>query len=932
MVSEKGSQAYRIRSNRAPTSSFARARTSDIASGTATATVASPPDTVSAGSRASSHKRPAIDALIREAFDEKFFSLKYRRRFMGRALEPHAVALETYLRFVTKDRLDPNAEFSEEKYLQANLDIMERVATGRLLCGFEHWLQYGKAEGRATVKASVEDEHINPILKDFNLGFFARKYRRRFAGRDLQNLDVALSLYVSFVSLDYLDPNANFSESDYLRENSDVKDAVQRGMLSSGFAHWVTFGRTEGRKTFPALTFDGPSSASRGAVIPQQRSPSDGASPLCLRQEEFDEMLRHFDKGFFRRAQKHRRTPPGGRGKNHIFYDYLNLVSTTPVDPNARFSEVHYLASNMDVATAVKEGGYLSGYHHWVLHGRVENRVFQSAASRAIELTSALRVRSATKITFVAEQRAAFRNCFQYSYYRAFFPISRLLDADAAFDYFMNVDLMNGVVPVDENTFDERFYTCYYGDVQAEKIAGHIPSGYFHYVLAGRSEGRLPTYCPGPLLKAKLGDSADPIGIANTAIIARRLKPIMPQVQSTRPILLNVFVPTLDGDLMFGGYIAFLNFLCRVAEHGVALRFIIREDLYGNAAWFLRSIGNRPRWLKAFGDQEVVNATVVDDQLAFHSEDLCIAYSTWTMFDAWSVARHLQNKRPVFFIQEYEPIFHDHNSFSFVMASAYRLPHLAIFNSSILTQYFKHNEIGVFSEPQAAPFFSFENPLTPMQKGRRPSKSARRRLICYTRPERHAGRNMFEVCILALRDAIKRGVFPGNWEFLGIGSLGNESEIDLGPGAALTILPRMPQDDYERFLLSFDVGLSLMWAPHPSVMPFELAGAGVVTVTNEFGGRTRDTVDRFGTNLILATPTLDGIIAGLQEAVHRSDNVVARRAASAIDWPRSWDEVFTPPFIDHILTAARESPGRQFCGEFDMKLCPDNSERGHRAP
>ena len=38
-----------------------------------------------------------------------------------------------------------------------------------------------------------------------------------------------------------------FSESEYIRANPDVEAAVRLGLFSSGFEHWVSHGREEGR-------------------------------------------------------------------------------------------------------------------------------------------------------------------------------------------------------------------------------------------------------------------------------------------------------------------------------------------------------------------------------------------------------------------------------------------------------------------------------------------------------------------------------------------------------------------------------------------------------------------------------------------------------------------------------------------------------------
>jgi hypothetical protein len=170
-------------------------------------------------------------------------------------------------------------------------------------------------------------------------------------------------------------------------------------------------------------------------------------------------------------------------------------------------------------------------------------------------------------------------------------------------------------------------------------------------------------------------------------------------------------------------------------------------------------------------------------------------------------------------------------------------------------------------------------------------------LLCYARPEKHAGRNLFEISVLAIRTALSQGVFVGDWTFHGIGSLGRAYEVDLGGGHSMNITPRLAQNEYETLLRTFDVGLSLMWAPHPSVLPFELARAGVVTVTNEYGVRTRRRLSKFGFNLVGGEPTIDGIADALRIAAERSYDVQARLKGAAFDWPTSWDEVFGPRFM-----------------------------------
>jgi hypothetical protein len=46
-----------------------------------------------------------------------------------------------------------------------------------------------------------------------------------------------------------LPPPAEFDERDYLRLNPDVAAAVADGQFLSGWAHWISFGESEGRRT-----------------------------------------------------------------------------------------------------------------------------------------------------------------------------------------------------------------------------------------------------------------------------------------------------------------------------------------------------------------------------------------------------------------------------------------------------------------------------------------------------------------------------------------------------------------------------------------------------------------------------------------------------------------------------------------------------------
>lgn len=602
------------------------------------------------------------------------------------------------------------------------------------------------------------------------------------------------------------------------------------------------------------------------------------------------ELLRaEFDPEFFRRRYGLGEEPAA----EQLFEQYLRNVTTDALDPNHEFSEAGYLASNPDVNAAVTNGDLKCGFHHWVLYGKAEGRrwtIERDKISIHFKENFPLDLDLLTE-TFDAE-------CYQRA------TGTNIREPDALLQDFLTTGLEAGIVPTDPSKFDEEFYLSYYQDVLAAKNAGLLPSGYYHYLKSGHDEGRRPVYEMGTLLERKMGGTSAPSAIPNTEEIGRRIKPVKMRVSKKRLPTINIFIPSIDPDIMFGGYIAYFQFLCRLAERGYHLRFIVLEDQYVGSVWFFQKIQNRPRWVAAFTSSEFVNITGKDELIEFNPNDLCFSYSTWTTLDAWSVAEHLNFKKVVFFLQEFEPIFYEYNAYNFMTASAYRVPHIPLFNSHFLAKYFKQMKFGVFLDNDSPSHLVFNHALADISPRAEYSlaKDRTKRLLFYARPEKHAARNMFEICILALREAFRKGIFRGNWEFCGIGSLGKDYTISLNDKTSIKIISRIEQSKYEAMLQSFDVGLSLMWAPHPSVFPFELAKAGVVTVTNTFPNRSMAELEQFGFNIVPAEPTLHQIVAGLAEAVRRAEQPKKRIHGAKFDWPTSWDMVFDSKFLDELET------------------------------
>jgi hypothetical protein len=110
----------------------------------------------------------------------------------------------------------------------------------------------------------------------------------------------------------------------------------------------------------------------------------------------------------------------------------------------------------------------------------------------------------------------------------------------------------------------------------------------------------------------------------------------------------------------------------------------------------------------------------------------------------------------------------------------------------------------------------------------------------------------------------------------------------------------MAQQDYASLLTEHDVGLALMYSPHPSLVPIEMASAGLLTVTNTFENKTAESLAEISTNLIGSDPTVEGIAAALLGAASGAEDVDRRIRGAEVRWSRDWKESFDDGLLGRL--------------------------------
>jgi glycosyltransferase involved in cell wall biosynthesis len=388
--------------------------------------------------------------------------------------------------------------------------------------------------------------------------------------------------------------------------------------------------------------------------------------------------------------------------------------------------------------------------------------------------------------------------------------------------------------------------------------------------------------------------------------VAAKIAPLDLAVVDDGPRRINILIPTIDLDHFFGGYIGKLNLAGRLAARGERVR-IVTVDPVGPLP---------PSWPQAIETYSGLAGLFDQVEIVFGREspgvevtrsDRFVATTWWTAHIAREAVRQLEGERFLYLIQEYEPFTFPMGTYAALANESYTFPHFALFSTNLLRDYFRRHELGVYAAgaaPGDEASAAFQNAITAVVPPTVDELSRRRtrKLLFYARPEAHASRNMFELGMLALDRLAQEGAFGRGWELHGIGTVGDQRRITLGSGTVLELLPRHKQGSYAEMLHEHDLGLALMYTPHPSLGPIEMASAGMLTVTNSFENKTAEAMAAISANLITVEPTLDGLAGGLHEAMTTVDDFERRVRGSEVRWSRDWNDSFNHGLVTRVIS------------------------------
>lgn len=298
-----------------------------------------------------------------------------------------------------------------------------------------------------------------------------------------------------------------------------------------------------------------------------------------------------------------------------------------------------------------------------------------------------------------------------------------------------------------------------------------------------------------------------------------------------------LMVPTLNPAEVFAGIATAVDIGLGLAARGVNVRFVATDLPIASAQASREFLTRRLSRARVDAGTDPRDGTisllcgVTSDSLELHRDDIFLATAWWTAHLADTLLRRhpFRASRFLYLIQDFEPNFYPWGSeFSEAMAS-YDFAFEPIFNTTLLREYFAEQGFG-FATPDA---LTFRPSIDVSAYADLPRGTAEgpRRLAVYGRPE--VPRNMFPIALGALAQFIEaRGLGP---EDIVLDSVGLAHEpVNLPNGLVLRSKGKLPWEHYPGYLASVDVGLALMYSPHPSHLPIEMAAAGAQVVTNGF--------------------------------------------------------------------------------------------------
>lgn len=331
---------------------------------------------------------------------------------------------------------------------------------------------------------------------------------------------------------------------------------------------------------------------------------------------------------------------------------------------------------------------------------------------------------------------------------------------------------------------------------------------------------------------------------------------------------LNVVTDTIDAGSLLGGVATALIVATQFAnQYDYELRIITRNTDVNPLDYenMMRISGiDTARKVSFYSDYDRFHQTP-SFKLELSETDIFFATSWWS---AQAIMKTTLHHRFFYIIQEVETFFYNYGDERMLCDTTMRSDQIDfIVNSGYLFKFFKTEfpnivANGIYFEP-AFP--------TTLYRPRTFVYRNKYKLFFYARPNNP--RNLFATGANILNEAIRRGILDTNiWTIYCAGQ--NTPEIRFCDGTSAINLGQLKWEEYAEFLSTVDLGLCLMYTPHPSYPPYDVACSGGVVLSNRMCNKAEFPECK---NVILGELESDSFMDSFTSAVSLAKNMELRQ-------------------------------------------------------
>jgi O-antigen biosynthesis protein len=334
---------------------------------------------------------------------------------------------------------------------------------------------------------------------------------------------------------------------------------------------------------------------------------------------------------------------------------------------------------------------------------------------------------------------------------------------------------------------------------------------------------------------------------------------------------INIVTDSIGRESLLGGVATSLILgILYANKNKLTLRIVTREKVANpeDFDYFIKMQGlKKPNQVEFYSDYDRKSKRS-NLRLESSDRDLYITTSWWST----SVVRDITVRGKIFYLlQEVETFFYPYGDEHYLCSEIMKDESISfMINSSYLWEYYKENgpqniiKNGLFFEP------AFSEALySPGEKSF--EKKSKYSLFFYARPRN--SRNLFFYGLKLLNRAIESGLItPNEWDIFFAG--GELPQITLSNGVQAKILGQLKWEEYSELIKNIDLGFSLMYTPHPSYPPLDIAASGGVVLTNKFMNKQKL---NYSENIILSELDEKNMMDGFKKAIELAKDVKQRK-------------------------------------------------------